>query len=264
MKEERTKGTIKKLIMIILFIICITCLIYIIQNISYSKQNKEIYSKLHKHIENKPETEQENVNNEEQEEKNGLIETIKELKQENEDIKGWIQIENTNINYPLLQTTNNDYYLTHNYKKEKNKYGSICINSNCNINNENSNVIIYGHKMMQDDQMFGDLHKYKKESFYKEHPIIKIITEEREREYEIIYVFKSRIYYQDETNVFRYYNYKNFKDENEFNEYIKNCQKAQLYNIGKIAKYGEQLISLVTCEYSQENGRMVVVARRIK
>lgn len=262
MKKENVINYTKKVMIAILSIIFLLCIIYIIKNVNNSKENEKVYSELHNHIQNESEITEEN-NNEEPAENNSLIKVIKELQQENQEIKGWIQIENTNINYPLLQTTNNDYYLTHDYKKEKNKYGSICINSECDINNESSNVIIYGHTMRQDSQMFGDLQQYKNKTFYEEHPIIKITTNEEEKQYEIIYVFKSRIYYQDETNVFRYYNYKNFENENQFNEYIYNCQKIKLYNTGKTATYGEQLISLVTCEYSQENGRMVVVAKKI-
>ena len=72
------------------------------------------------------------------------------------------------------------------------------------------------------------------------------------------------MFYQDEKNVFRFYRYYDFENENKYNEYISNCKKIQLYDIGKTANYGEQLITLVTCEYSQENGRMVVVAKKVQ
>lgn len=191
-----------------------------------------------------------------------FIEKVKELKQENNEIKGWIKIEGTQINYPLLQSEDNNYYLSHNYKKEKNSCGSIYINSKSNIEDQNANVIIYGH-CMKNGEMFANLHKYKQKEYYEEHPEIKIITEEKEETYEIICAFKSRIYYQDEKNVFRYYNQHNFENEEQYNKYIENCKKIQLYETGIEAKYGEQLITLITCEYSQENGRMVVVAKKI-
>lgn len=192
-----------------------------------------------------------------------LIEEVKQLQTKNADVKGWIKIEGSNINYPLLQTTDNDYYLTHTYKKEKSSYGSIFINSNSNIKDNNSNVIIYGHDM-KNNQMFTDLLKYKDKEFYESHPTIKITTEESEETYEIVYVFKSRIFYKDEKNVFRFYQYYDISKESKYNEYIKNCKKIQLYDTGKIATYGEQLITLITCEYSQDNGRMVVVAKKVK
>ncbi len=117
---------------------------------------------------------------------------------------------------------------------------------------------------MKNSQMFADLWKYKDKKFYEQHPIIKIATEENEADYEIIFAFKSKIFYQDEKNVFRFYSYFDFKNEKQYNEYINNCKKIQLYDTGKTATYGDQLITLVTCEYSQENGRMVVVAKKMQ
>lgn len=123
--------------------------------------------------------------------------------------------------------------------------------------------LFIGH-YMKNGQMFADLWKYKDKKFYDSNSIIKIATEEGENEYEIISVFKSRVFYQDEKNVFRFYNYYNFENENQYNEYINNCRKIQLYDTGKTAIYGEQLVTLITCEYSQENGRFVVVAKKIQ
>lgn len=251
--KNKTK---KKIIIAILTFILFICISYLLIYLYNSTKNKNIYNELYEEIEINQITEEiEIVNNE-------FTEKVKQLQQENTDVKGWIKIENTNINYPLLQTTNNDYYLNHNYKKEKSSYGSIFINCNSDLKNVNSNIIIYGHDM-KDGQMFQDLLKYADKNFYETHPIVKISTEEKEENYEIISVFKSRIFYQHERNVFRYYHYYNFENENQYNEYINNCKKIQLYDTEKTATYGEQLITLITCEYSQENGRMVVIAKKI-
>lgn len=261
MKKEKSSNKNKK-IKIILVVFLSIFLICAISYLAYnyfisSSKNKGLYDDLQQDIIPDPTTDElAQVNNE-------FIEKVKELHQENADVKGWVRIDNTNINYPLLQTDNNDYYLTHNYKKEKSSYGSIFINSNCDIKNNNANVIIYGHNM-KDNQMFKDLIKYQDKEFYEQHSIIKIATEENENDYEIISAFKSRVFYQDETNVFRFYQYYNFDNENKYNEYINNCKKIQLYDTGKTATYGEQLITLITCEYSQENGRMVLVAKKIQ
>lgn len=255
MKKKKTLNNKVRITLIIVLFICLICSVsyLIMQNIN-SNKNKNLYNELQEDIISDKVTEElSQVNSE-------FIEKVKELQKENADVKGWIRIEDTIINYPILQTTDNDYYLTHNYKKEKSKYGSIFINTNSNLKDVNSNVIIYGHNM-KDGQMFTDLLKYQDKSFYEEHPTIKIVTEESEKQYEIIYVFKSRIFYQDEKNVFRYYKYYSFENENKYNEYINNCKKEQLYDTGKTATYGDQLITLITCEYSQENGRLVVVAK---
>lgn len=252
-KGKRTKK-INKIILvieIILIIAFVSATAYLVYRYNDSKKNQELYEDLGLDIME----EITKVNSE-------FIEKVKELQQENSDVVGWIRIENTNINYPLLQGTDNDYYLTHNYKKEYSSYGSIYLKTQSDIKDVNSNVHIYGHSM-KDKQMFGMLKEYKNKEFYEQHPIIYIATEEDEAEYQIIYVFKSRIFYKDETNVFRYYQCYNFNNEEEYNYYIENCKAIQLYDTGITAKYGEQLITLSTCDSSQDDTRIVVVAKKI-
>lgn len=235
----------------ILVIIFLVCLSYLVMHSYFSKQEQRVNEDIQKEMDSIP-----------MGELSSKYQKIQELQKQNTDIKGWIKIEDTHINYPLLQTDNNDFYLTHNYKKENSVSGSIFIHSKSDLENKNSNVIIYGHQM-DNGTMFGDLHKYQEKSFYEGHSKITITTENMEADYEIICVFKSRVFYQDEKDVFRYYQCYDFKDEKEYKEYINNCKAIQLYDTGKKAKYGEQLITLITCEYSQANGRLVVVAKKL-
>ena len=107
------------------------------------------------------------------------------------------KIEDTKIDFPLLQNEDNNYYLTHDCKNQSNKYGSIFLKNECNINDINSNLLIYGHNM-KDEEMFNCLLSYQNKEYYNQHKIIKIITENEEREYEIISAFKSRIFYENE------------------------------------------------------------------
>lgn len=255
-KSTTKNSKVRKIVTVILSICLICSVFYLTYTWFKSKQNQGLYDELQQDIIPDPTTtDLAQINS-------GFVEKVKELQQENSDVKGWIRIDDTKINYPLLQTTNNDFYLTHNYKREKSSYGSIFIHYNCDLKNENSNVIIYGHNM-KDGQMFKDLLKYQDKPFFEQHPTIKISTEEGENDYEIIVAFKSRIFYQDEENVFRFYQYFDFENEEKFNEYINNCKAIQLYDTGKTATYGDQLITLIACEYSQKNGRMVVVARKV-
>ena len=108
------------------------------------------------------------------------------------------------------------------------------------------------------------LMKYKKESFYKKHKTINFTTNEEEAKYQIISVFLSRVYYKHEKNVFRYYYFINANNKQDFDNYINNCKKASLYEIKTSAIYGDQLMTLSTCEYSRTNGRLVVVARKVE
>jgi sortase B len=189
-------------------------------------------------------------------------EKVRALQQENPDVKGWITIDDTIIDYPLLQGTDNDYYFTHNYKKEASKYGSIMIHKMSDIRDIHSNIIIYGHNM-KDGLMFSSLLQYERQDFYREHPLVKIVTEANEAAYQIMYVFKSQVFYAHETDVFRYYQYYDFDHESIYHEYLHNCRESQLYDTGITAEYGDQLITLITCEYSQDNGRLVVVGKKV-
>ena len=112
--------------------------------------------------------------------------------------------------------------------------------------------------------MFEDLINYKNEEYYHQHPIIRFTTTEEDKEYEIIAAFNSRVYYQDETDVFRYYYFVNAENETDYNNYINECKKASIYDTGKSATYGDQLLTLSTCDYSQKNGRFAVVAKEVK
>lgn len=188
---------------------------------------------------------------------------LEELQKENEEIIGWLEIEGTNINYPVLQASDNDYYLTHNYKKEKASTGSIFLDKDFDLINGSSNYLIYGHRN-KSGLMFEDLIKYAEEDFYKEHTKIRFTTNKDDSIYEILSVFYSRVYYKSEQNVFRYYYFVNANNEQEYNEFVNNAKKVSLYDTGVTAKYGDQLLTLSTCEYSQEDGRFAVVCKKIE
>lgn len=200
-------------------------------------------------------------NTDEQNEETERMLQVKELQEQNPDIVGWLEITNTNINYPVLQGTDNTYYMTHNYKKQNSKNGSIFLDANYNWNIPSNNLLIYGHNL-GNGMMFQELLKYEQESFYQEHPVIRFTTAKEDAEYEIISAFKSRVYYQSEKNVFRYYYFINSKSEEEYNQFIKNAKNASLYPIDATASYGDQLITLSTCSYYVEDGRFAVVGRK--
>lgn len=186
-----------------------------------------------------------------------------ELQKENPEVVGWLEIAGTNISYPVCQADNNDYYLTHSYKKEKVTGGSPFLDKDYDFTIPSSNLLIYGHRNKK-GLIFEDLIKYQDEQFYKEHKLIRFTTATEDTTYEVMSVFNSRVYYQDETNVFRYYYFVNAENKAEYDEFVENCKKVSLYDTGVTAKYGDQLLTLSTCEYSQEDGRFAVVARKIK
>lgn len=182
---------------------------------------------------------------------------IKELYKINNDIIGWIKIENSNIDYPVMQTKENpNYYLKRNFYKQYSILGTPYMAENCNIE-KSDNLIIYGHHI-NGNKLFGELENYKSKKYYDTHKIIKFYTMTENAEYEIIAVFKTVAY-----TGFQYYKFYNAEDEREFNTFIEKCKELSFYDTKKTAVYGDKLITLSTCEYSNENGRLVIVARKI-
>lgn len=185
-----------------------------------------------------------------------------ELKAKYPNLIGWIKIAGTNIDYPVMQWTDNEHYLKYSYDGKQSKLGSIYLHKDVDVNKPSANFIIYGHNITT-GVMFNELLDYKKQSFYNDHKIIEFTTENKDAKYEIVSVFISKVYNTND-NVFKYYNFIDTSKESEYNNYIKNVKKLSLYNTGIDAKFGDQLITLTTCEYSQKNGRIVVVAREMK
>ena len=257
-KHKKQNNSYKKIILILLSIILINTIILIVRiKIDEDRENesqREVSNVLD--TIDVPDTEVTAVVTE-------RMLKVKELKQENNDIVGWIEVDGTNIKYPVLQGKDNDYYLKHNYKYEYISTGSIFLDKDYDFSIPSSNLLIYGHRNKV-GLMFDELIKYKDEDFYKEHKKIRFTTIEEDAEFEIMAAFYSRVYYTDEKDVFRYYYFVNAKNEKEYNEFVNNSKKASLYDTGVTAIYGEQLMTLSTCDYNQENGRFAVVAKKIK
>ena len=179
--------------------------------------------------------------------------------EQNSDFVGWISIERTNIDYPVMQTIDNpNYYLKHNFEKEYSDYGVPYVQENCALG-ISDNCVLYGHHM-KNGAMFSDLCKYASEDFYREHKTIRFDTLSGFGEYEIIAVFKTAAYSEQG---FKYYHFTRADSAGDFNAYVSKCKELSFYDTGVSAEYGDKLITLSTCEYSRKNGRMVVVAKRI-
>jgi len=184
---------------------------------------------------------------------------INKLYEENKDIVGWLKIDNTTINYPIMQNINDpNYYLHRDFYKNYSSYGTPYMAKQCNLNSDN--IVIYGHHM-KNNKMFGELEKYKSKDFYNNHKIITFTTLEKEYSYEIFAVFKTTVYTK---NTFRYYENINFENKKMYNDFINICKDKSLYQTGIKIKDKEKLITLSTCEYSNKNSRLVIVARKIK
>ncbi|MCM1283900.1 MAG: class B sortase [Muribaculaceae bacterium] len=181
------------------------------------------------------------------------------LYEKNKDLAGWISIEGMKIDYPVMQTEDNTYYLHHDFYGEDSPYGCLYVKEQADLD-AGTNFVIYGHNM-RDGSMFGDLDLYLKESFYKEHPVISFDTLYEERTYDIIAVFRSQVYNAND-DVFKYYQFYEADTQEEFEYFYTNIKELSLYDTGVEAEFGDTFLTLSTCAYHVEDGRLVVVAKR--
>ena len=191
-----------------------------------------------------------------------VLDEYKTLYEKNKKLIGWLKIDDTLIDYPVMQTSDNEYYLDHNYNQEYDKNGSLFLDCDCSAYPQSTNLIIYGHHM-KSGQMFGELQKYAKESYAQKHSTIQFDTIYEKGTYQVMYVFRSKVYNENDI-VFKYYQFIEANSEEEFNSYMREMEAVSLYDTGVTASFGDSILTLSTCDYSQEDGRFVVVAKKIK
>lgn len=198
---------------------------------------------------------------EEEEKDLTVLSEYQTLYNKNKSLIGWLKIDDTNIDYPVMQTVNNEYYLDHNFNQEYDKNGSLFLDKDCDIVHRNTNLIIYGHHM-KSGKMFGNLNEYRKEEYGNKHSIIQFDTIYEKGTYQVMYVFRSRVYSEEEV-VFKYYQFLDAVSEKEFDSNMQEMAALSLYDTGVTASFGDELLTLSTCDSSERDGRFVVVAKRI-
>lgn len=183
------------------------------------------------------------------------------LYNKNKKLIGWLKIDDTIIDYPVMQTANNEYYLDHNFNQEEDRNGCIFMDYQCDVVRGCDNIILYGHHM-KSGKMFGTLNKYSKKSYYEEHPVVQFDTIYEKGTYQVMYVFRSKVYSEEDVT-FKYYQFINAASEKEFNSAMNEMAALSLYDTGVTAVYGDKLLTLSTCDYQEKKGRFVVVAKKI-
>lgn len=245
----KVRKFIRVFFFLLLVAIIVASSIYILSNLTQEKKQQNDFEEIQEIVEDNTKEESDSENSID----------LYSLYLINNDVVGWIRIEGTNINYPVMQ--NSEYYLRRNIYKEYSTYGTPFLADYCNIN-LSDNLIIYGHHI-KSGMMFADLDKYKSYDYYLNHKTIKLYklqgTETIEEEYKIISCFKTTV----NKGGFKYYNFFNATSEADYNSFLEQCRELSFYNTEDTAKYRDKLITLSTCEYSLNNGRMVVVAKKI-
>lgn len=258
-------NKVSKIILMLLIVILAISSYFFIKELVKNKKETDIFDELQEIVENPENSTNENQFTDILEKEEGSLSSentynLENIAKINSDVIGWIKIDGTNIDYPIMQ--NGNYYLHRNIYKNYSNHGTPYLAEYCNLR-ASDNLIIFGHHM-KDNTMFSELVNYKNYSYYKKHKYIYFYTlkdgQTIKNTYEIAIAFKT-IAYSD--NGFKYYNYTNFYDEDEFSSFVRECRNLEFYNTSIDLKYKDKLITLSTCEYSQKNGRMVIVAKKI-
>lgn len=176
------------------------------------------------------------------------------LKEINTEIVAWLFAEGTPIDYPVLHTDNNSYYLNHLYTGESNKSGSLFLDyRNTGLFTER-NTVIYGH-YMNDDTMFGSLKLYKEQDFYEEHPTMLLCTPEGDYLIELICGTV-------EDGNYEFVQFE-FADEDAFTEYVDAQRSRSTFQSNVELSPGDRIISLCTCSYEWNNARYMIIGRLV-
>ncbi len=186
----------------------------------------------------------------------------KEYFLKNSDMIAWIQIPGTKVDFPVMWTPEDEtYYLYKDFDGNYDKHGTPLMDTDSSMYPNSTNLIIHGHNFKNDGFYF--LYDYADEDFCKEHSLIYLYGKDRQYIYEVMAVFRSKVYYTTDT-CFKYYKFFNAESEEEFNDFYDNVKALSLYDTGVTAEYGDKFITLSTCSSHTENGRFVVVGKEIE
>ena len=207
---------------------------------------------------------------------------LSSLYAQNHDLVGWVRIEGTRIDYPVMQTKDDpEYYLHRDFNRQYSASGTPFLDAASVVRPDPAvadanacdmpttwNWLIYGHNM-KFGSMFHDLQEFDAKEFWEEHRTFEFDVYYPENDetdhgiYEIIAVSRSEIKAED-SDAFKYYQYAGYTDEEKFYEYVDGVKAESSYDIGVMPQYGEQLVTLSTCAYHTKEGRMYIVGRRVE
>lgn len=193
-----------------------------------------------------------------------VLPELRSFLEQNPELVGWIRIEDTDIHYPVVQSpTRPNYYLDHTFEGRSSERGAIYVREACDVFAPSDNITIYGHHMKAGNKygtMFRDLDNYRKKDFWETHQYVYFDNLYERHTYQVFAVFKTS---GNSGEGFAYHLFDDAESEEDFNEFIATVKKLSYYDTGITPQYGSKLITLSTCEYTLENGRLVVVAVRV-
>lgn len=244
-------GKVKRILFWSCIVVCIGGVAYIGYDYLHKEKNNDIYKKVQKEVE-----EQIKEPMTEEEQKDQIPIDFASLKETNEDIYAWIDIPDTNIHYPIVQSqTDDSYYLNHTIEGAEGYPGSIYTERLNAKDFSDFNTVIYGHDM-KDGSMFKDLHKFEDADFFNQHEEVVIYTETEKKVYKI---FASVVY--DDRHILYYYNNQNVEDRKDFLQsiYESRNMKNQIRSDVSVDE-NSHIITLSTCISGQPENRFIVGA----
>lgn len=183
-----------------------------------------------------------------------------QLYERNNDFFGWLKLEDSVIDYPVMYSPDEpERYLHMNFDGDYSESGELFMDAECDPNGYH--YLIYGHHM-HNESMLGSLPKFEDTDYLNSHRTFRFDTRSEKGEYEIFAVFYSQVYGEND-DVFKYYDHANLNAEDEYNNFIANVKAMSLYDTGVTPVYGEKIVTLSTCNYHTEDGRFVVCGRKI-
>ncbi len=267
-RKRKKQKKIYKFILAICIFVFIICLIFIIKwfidNHNINQLDKDL-KKDNVASEKKADKDKtENINPPENKEDDYwyyinmdmLSADFNELKKKNPDTVAFVKVNGTNVNYPVVQTTNNEYYLTHAFDRSKNSAGWVFADYRNDLTNFDYNTIIYGHSRYN-QTMFGSLKKVMKESWYsnKDNHIIKLSTPSHNTLWQIFSIYS--------TPVESYYITTSFNN-NSYTEFLKTIKKRSQINFSATVNTNDKVLTLSTCNNDAGTERLVIHAKLIK
>ena len=206
-----------------------------------------------------------------------MLPDMKAIYELNNDLVGWIKLPELKIDYPVMQTPDSrDYYLYRDFYRQDNDTGCLYVRETCDVFKPSDNVVIYGHAMKTGD-MFGRLYNYRSKAYWEEHQYFTFDTLYERHTYQIFAVFITSGTQRDENGNpvgYPYHRLNDFADAAAFDQFIADIKGAafkgentyvgkSLFDTGITPTYGDKLVCLSTCEYTIDNGRLVIMGVQI-
>lgn len=268
-KGDPVGEIIRKLVVIISFIVLVGCVSWLLSIFIQGQSNAKVYDELSDKMK-QSETTKDDWSSIYEKYPNvqfpsGMQTKFADLYATNSDIVGWLKIDGLGIDYPVVQTTDDAYYLKHDFMRNKSDYGTVFLSSGNNAKDLDLNNVIYGHTMRRDNQMFTPLKEYKTLEGFKKNPIIEYNTLYANYKFKVYAVFITNGDSTGDVNNYLFdYTFANLANTSAFAGFINQVNMRKLYTTGVSVMPDDKLLTLSTCTYEFDNARLVVIARLIR